>query len=260
MITTADVGVAIRGKEGTEATRVADYVLGEFDGLEALTLYFGREWYRKNTQMALFSFWKNWLHAFCSIFFGSLTYFSNVTLFNPFVNEFYNSIFTDLPIVIWAVVDEQYSPTTSKRHPQLYSPGIKGELFNNNTFLFTAAKTMVHAFIALHTTIYCLSATILTPDGETADKDLVGAVLLGCMVACVNIRVLVWSHGLRVFLTLSVVACTGVYWFAQWAYGQFFSKPGLRLVEQQLTIPNLLFPQLIIMFKLVLVELAIKQY
>ena len=42
MITQADVGVAVKGKEGSEAARVSDYVLGEFKLLSFLTLYYGR--------------------------------------------------------------------------------------------------------------------------------------------------------------------------------------------------------------------------
>ena len=42
MITAADVGVGIKGKEGTEAARVADFVAGEFKFIKLLTLYYGR--------------------------------------------------------------------------------------------------------------------------------------------------------------------------------------------------------------------------
>lgn len=42
------MGIGIKGKEGTEAARVADYVAGEFKFIKLLTLYYGREWYRKN--------------------------------------------------------------------------------------------------------------------------------------------------------------------------------------------------------------------
>lgn len=42
MITAADVGVGVKGKEGTEAARVADYVVGEFQHIRLLSLYYGR--------------------------------------------------------------------------------------------------------------------------------------------------------------------------------------------------------------------------
>ena len=42
MILAADVGVGVKGKEGTEATRVADFAIGEFKFLSFLTLYYGR--------------------------------------------------------------------------------------------------------------------------------------------------------------------------------------------------------------------------
>ena len=82
MITAADVGVGIKGKEGTEAARVADFVAGEFKFIKLLTLYHGREWYRKNCQLALYSFWKNWMHVVAIIIYGGLSYFSGVVIYN----------------------------------------------------------------------------------------------------------------------------------------------------------------------------------
>jgi|JI6StandDraft_1071083.scaffolds.fasta_scaffold01994_9 P-type E1-E2 ATPase len=42
MITTAHVGIGIKGKEGNEVCRVSDFVLGQFSLLSPLILYYGR--------------------------------------------------------------------------------------------------------------------------------------------------------------------------------------------------------------------------
>lgn len=42
MILAADVGVGVKGHEGTEATRVADIAVGEYKYLAFITLYYGR--------------------------------------------------------------------------------------------------------------------------------------------------------------------------------------------------------------------------
>jgi P-type E1-E2 ATPase len=42
MIVSSDVGVGIRGKEGNEASRVADFVIGQFSLLGNLVVYYGR--------------------------------------------------------------------------------------------------------------------------------------------------------------------------------------------------------------------------
>jgi phospholipid-transporting ATPase len=85
MITQADVGVAVKGKEGSEAARVSDYVLGEFKLLSFLTLYYGREWYRKNSQLIAYNFFKNWFHVSSVVVYGAFTYFSGVLIFDIYL-------------------------------------------------------------------------------------------------------------------------------------------------------------------------------
>ncbi len=42
MVLQADVGIGVKGKEGNEVGRLADFVLGEFALLGPLLLYHGR--------------------------------------------------------------------------------------------------------------------------------------------------------------------------------------------------------------------------
>lgn len=42
MVSKADFGVGLRGKEGNEITRVADVVIGQFYLLTPLLLHYGR--------------------------------------------------------------------------------------------------------------------------------------------------------------------------------------------------------------------------
>ena len=59
MINEADVGLGLQGVEGKQAARAADFAFGEFRYLKKLIFYYGRESYRKNSVMVLYSFWKN---------------------------------------------------------------------------------------------------------------------------------------------------------------------------------------------------------
>lgn len=59
MITEAHVGVGIKGLEGQQAARSSDYAIGEFKHLRRLIFVYGRESYRKNTKLILYSFYKN---------------------------------------------------------------------------------------------------------------------------------------------------------------------------------------------------------
>ena len=59
MITSANVGIGILGKEGAQAARASDYAISEFRFLKRLMFYFGRESYRKNSFLIFFNFYKN---------------------------------------------------------------------------------------------------------------------------------------------------------------------------------------------------------
>lgn len=76
MITRADVGISIKGVEGNDATRISDFVLGQFSLLSPLVLYYGREWYRKNSKLVTFVMFKNVYHVAALFGFGTFSMFS----------------------------------------------------------------------------------------------------------------------------------------------------------------------------------------
>jgi len=51
MIMEANIGVGIRGKEGTQAVRSSDYAISQFKYLEKLLLFHGRLGYRRVSWM-----------------------------------------------------------------------------------------------------------------------------------------------------------------------------------------------------------------
>ena len=67
MIITSDVGIAIYGKEGLQASRVADYSISEFKHLGPLLLHYGPDFYKRNQNYAMFNFYKNFLLIFPNI-------------------------------------------------------------------------------------------------------------------------------------------------------------------------------------------------
>ena len=63
MIMQAHVGIGILGKEGQQAARSADFAIGEFKFLKPLLFVHGREAYRRNSLLILYSFYKNVLYV-----------------------------------------------------------------------------------------------------------------------------------------------------------------------------------------------------
>lgn len=123
MITTAHVGVGIKGKEGNEVCRVSDFVLGQFSLLSPLILYYGREWYRRNSKLVNYSFFKNIYHVMAIVGYGSWSFYSGNILFEAILYQFFNVFFASLAIMAWAVVDEEYSMKESLNLPTIYKKG-----------------------------------------------------------------------------------------------------------------------------------------
>lgn len=77
MITEAHVGVGIRGLEGQQASRSADYAIGEFKLLQRLMFFHGRECYRKNSNLILYCLYKNVLLNMPNFWFGMTHFLRN---------------------------------------------------------------------------------------------------------------------------------------------------------------------------------------
>lgn len=70
MIMEAHIGVGIRGKEGTQAARSADYSIGKFKYLKYLAFFHGRNAYRRLGSFICYYFYKNVILVFCEIYFA----------------------------------------------------------------------------------------------------------------------------------------------------------------------------------------------
>jgi magnesium-transporting ATPase (P-type) len=70
MIQAAHVGVGIRGKEGLQAARAADYVLPVFRGLGPLMLVHGQYSYLRSALVMQYSFYKSFVFCSMQILYG----------------------------------------------------------------------------------------------------------------------------------------------------------------------------------------------
>jgi len=105
MIMKANVGVGILGKEGQQAARSADYAIGQFKFLKPLLFIHGREAYRRNSVVLLYSFYKNIVLVLTQVSFTFFSGFSGQVMIEPFFFELYNLTMTSWPIIIFAVFD-----------------------------------------------------------------------------------------------------------------------------------------------------------
>lgn len=115
MILQAHVGVGILGKEGQQAARSADYAIGQFKFLKTMLFFHGREAYRRNSYLILYTFYKNFLYVTTQFYFGFYSAFSGQPLYEQFLYQLYNITMTALPIMWYACFDFEKKRQTRKR-------------------------------------------------------------------------------------------------------------------------------------------------
>ena len=99
MIMEAHIGVGIRGKEGTQAVRSADYAIGQFKFLKTLTLCHGRWGYRRVGLFICYYFYKNVILVFCEMYFAFVNGYSGQIYFVDWLPMLYNAVWTSWPCI-----------------------------------------------------------------------------------------------------------------------------------------------------------------
>jgi len=120
MIHEANVGVGVRGIEGSQATRAADYTITEFRLLHRLIVYHGLNFYHRNCNVMLYTLYKNMIITFPGLFYGPISLESATFLYEIWIFQFYNIFFVSFPIVYYGVFDILFSSIQTKVKPELY--------------------------------------------------------------------------------------------------------------------------------------------
>ena len=130
MINAAHIGVGISGLEGQQAVKASDYAIGKFKYLKTLLFFHGRESYRRNSFAILYIFYKNILETAPIFYFGFKSQYSGTMLYDMFLYNMFNPMFTSVPIVWFSVMDFEHTKETLLSDPRLYKYGIRNLHFN----------------------------------------------------------------------------------------------------------------------------------
>ena len=144
MISTAHIGVGIIGREGLQASRVSDYAISQFSFLRRLLFVHGRECFRKNSFITLFTFYKNIIVLVPLIIYQIFFKRENFKFYDGPLFEYYNILEMSFILIWYAIADSQVSKSKLEHNPRYYIQGIKQEYFNNVKFwmwcLYAALK------------------------------------------------------------------------------------------------------------------------
>ena len=118
----------------------------------------GREAYRRNSFLVCYNFYKNALFVLPIFWYGMFNVFSGQTFYEPYIYQFYNIIFTSLPIIYFSVFIFQYDKAYYLSHPETYILGLKRQSFGTRIFwvwmVYGALQGLVLLFITLQPMYY----------------------------------------------------------------------------------------------------------
>jgi len=106
MIKAANIGIGLFGEEGMGAVQASDYGMPEFRMLRRLVFVHGRWNYIRICDMILYFFYKNVIFTIPRLVFGFYSAYSSQRVFDDVYVALYNAVFTALPVVIRAVLEQ----------------------------------------------------------------------------------------------------------------------------------------------------------
>lgn len=209
MIQEAHVGVGIRGKEGLQASRAADYVVVQFMTLQRLLLVHGRYSYYRTSLVAQYSFYKSFAFCFMQILYGFYSGFSGVSLFNSLCVAAYNALLF-VPVVFF-FVDKDVPEEYAMAHPEKYVVTQTGSYMTLRTMGLWFIRALVQA--VLMTTM----GLAIAKNSESDPYEVLGLMLFTTYLfvqdftmlfelTCVTVYNIVSIFGLHMFANVAGVA------------------------------------------------------
>lgn len=134
MITEANVGIGIVGKEGNQASLAADFSILRFQDVTSLFLWHGRNWYIGTTNLINFIIHRGTVISVIQGMFSSIFLFSPIAIFQGKITIAYVTIYTILPI--FSILSYVQVPKTyTEKYPELYKDLVKEKRLSFRNFL-----------------------------------------------------------------------------------------------------------------------------
>lgn len=124
MMQSADIGVAIIGKEVHQASNSSDYSIAQFRFLDKMLLVHGRYNYLRISKFLLCTFYKELAFYVTQIIFQRYTIFAGSTIYDLSCWPIYNALlFMSLTVLCIGMFEKDLRPMTLLMVPELYSAG-----------------------------------------------------------------------------------------------------------------------------------------
>ncbi|AET39401.1 aminophospholipid-translocating P4-type ATPase NEO1 Ecym_4340 [Eremothecium cymbalariae DBVPG len=146
MIQCADVGVGIVGKEGKQASLVADYSITQFCHLTKLLLWHGRNSYKRSAKLSQFVIHRGLLISVCQAVYSISSKFEPIALYQGWLMVGYATFYTMAP-VFSLTLDRDIDESLTTTYPELYKELTEGKSLSYKTFFVWVLLSLFQGII-----------------------------------------------------------------------------------------------------------------
>ena len=105
---------------GSRRRARVDFSVGQFRFLAGLLLVHGRWSAKRNREVVLYAFYKNFVYTMANVWFGFLSAYSAQPIYTTAAIATFNVLWTSLPTVAFACFDQDVVASVALAHPRLY--------------------------------------------------------------------------------------------------------------------------------------------
>ncbi len=210
MIQEAHLGIGIVGKEGTAASRAADFSFSKFKCLKRALLGHGHWNYHRHAMFLQFSFYKSVAAFTCMVIYGFFNNFSGSAVYDTWFLVFYNMLFCSLPILIYSITEQPYSMDVLLQRPKLYQ-----ETASNKRL--SVKETLYWTSFGLYQSIVIFGGASMALSFEK-DQAVFAHSISATMVLTVLLMLFLFSRFWNILLVLSTLGSIVVYFGVTFGY------------------------------------------
>lgn len=230
MIQTADIGVAISGEEGLQASMASDYTFGRFHFLQNLLLVHGLFDYLRMSEMILSFFYKNIIWAMVPFWYSIYCSFSANVFYDLSYIQLYNVVFTVAPVAILGCVDKPFNYRTAMTYVAVYADGINNRYFKWwRYYLYIVDGIYQSAAIFFTFYLFTYWSDVQSANGRTWGRsDISTGPTVAVVVAaslCIGLNSWQWNWIMLASIVFSIAAC--ILYIAVASFVRYYSLEGI---------------------------------
>ncbi|KAG0437024.1 putative phospholipid-transporting ATPase IIB [Dictyocoela muelleri] len=219
MITEANVGVGIVGKEGNQASLAADFSILRFQDVTPLFLWHGRNWYTGTTSLIHFIIHRGTIISVIQGIFSAIFLFNPIAIFQGLIMILYVMIYTILPI--FSILSHYpVSKRMTEKYPELYKEMVNKKNLSIKNFMSWNLVSFYQGAVIMVSCLYLFEKKLLS-------------------IISITFTSLVINELLMVGFTTLAVTKTMIY---ADIFGIFFYCLCFILLPNELRIPSPLIP------------------